>query len=98
VQQIGELEHYLVSNVGHIVPEPVKTGYTNVRDVVKSLWPRKREEVEGDEWGVKKAQEANQTEASTYRTTKPLLHRQGQSVMYQLGESERRRERNLEFS
>lgn len=64
---LGELEHVITSNVGRFIPESVKTAYSNTRDAVKGLYSKSNpdEEVAAD-WGVAKAQDANQgAEAST---------------------------------
>lgn len=68
--EIGELEHKVTSVVGRVVPESVQNAYSSTRDALKGLTSRGETE-EGDDFGVKQAQEANKNSASMSPTLDP---------------------------
>jgi hypothetical protein len=69
---LGELEHWVVSNVARFIPESVKTFWQEYRAALKEAEVKQignddvSEGIEMAGWGVKEAEEKNQEGASEY--------------------------------
>ncbi|KAI2466657.1 hypothetical protein F4781DRAFT_405002 [Annulohypoxylon bovei var. microspora] len=69
-ERIGEIEHYVVSNISKVIPESVRDWWSEYREALKSAKQERNnngEVVEHDEsadWGVEEAERRNKAGAS----------------------------------
>lgn len=56
--------------MGRVVPESVQNAYSSTRDTLRGLFSREQTE-EGDDFGVKQAQQANKNSASMFTYLTP---------------------------
>ncbi|KAI1130083.1 hypothetical protein F5Y10DRAFT_236615 [Nemania abortiva] len=66
-ERIGDLEHWLVSNVTKLIPESVRNRWNEYREALKEAKREQsghEEQVEVAGWGVEEAEKRNNTEAS----------------------------------
>ncbi len=71
-QKTAAAEHYVLSHIEGVIPQSVKTFWHNYRQALKDAEKEQlgdnqiSEDVEMVGWGVKEAEEKNQSEASEY--------------------------------
>ncbi|KAI3342426.1 hypothetical protein F4824DRAFT_202723 [Ustulina deusta] len=66
-ERIGELEHWLVSHVSKVIPEPIRNRWNEYRAALKEAKQEQSHDdaqVEVTGWGVEQAEQRNRSEAS----------------------------------